>query len=143
MIRAFIDASVIYAAIVSRTGASRELLRRHVDGEVRLVASKYVLEETQRNLTNKSPNKVVAVELLLDVLRFDVIEIQTTVIQAVAQYVELKDAPVVAAAIAGQCAYLLTYDKQHLLNIAEMINQRTGLQVATPGDLIQYLRGDS
>jgi predicted nucleic acid-binding protein len=45
MIRAFIDASVLFATSLSPTGASREIIRQAVRREVTLVASKLVYEE--------------------------------------------------------------------------------------------------
>jgi predicted nucleic acid-binding protein len=50
MIRIFLDASVVFAAAYSHSGAARELLHRGLQGDVRLVVSQDVLEETTRNL---------------------------------------------------------------------------------------------
>lgn len=50
MIRAFVDASVLFAASYSATGASRELIRLAFQGKVELVISDDVLEEVRRNL---------------------------------------------------------------------------------------------
>jgi hypothetical protein len=44
MIRALLDASVLFAAAYSETGASREIVRRAIRGEVQLVGSRLVFE---------------------------------------------------------------------------------------------------
>jgi len=53
MIRAFVDASVLFAAAYSETGASREIIRQAIRGKIQLVASQLVLEEARRNLQAK------------------------------------------------------------------------------------------
>ena len=139
MIRAFVDASVLYAALVSTSGASRELLRRHVSGQIELVVSPYVLEETRRNLAAKQPDKTGVIDLLLDVIDLKLVDATAEAIKDAAQYTTLKDAPVVAAARAGGCDYLLTFDKKHLLGNA-LVATQSGSRIITPGDLIQHLR---
>jgi putative PIN family toxin of toxin-antitoxin system len=141
MIRAFIDASVIYAAIISATGGARELLKRHIAEEVQLVVSSYVLTETINNLESKSPDKAGAVQLLVDLLALEIVEIDIAIVKQVATYTEVKDAPVVAAAIVGQCDYLLTFDRKHLLGKPQ-IEQISGIKIMTPGDLLQLLQND-
>lgn len=138
MLRAFLDASVIYSAIVSGEGASRELLKRHIRREVTLVVSEYVLKEVANNMAKKSPDKSGSVGLLIDLLDLEIVTITAESVQETMVYTEPKDAPVVAAAIAGQCDYLLTYDKKHLLGNA-LIAENAGLIIGTPGDLLQKL----
>jgi predicted nucleic acid-binding protein len=139
MIRAFVDASVLYSAIISPAGGARELLKRHVRSEIELVVSHYVLEESHFNLTAKNPDLAGAVKLLLDVLALEIAETDTTGVKAAAQYTVLKDAPVVAAAIAGDCQYLLTFDRKHLLDQPD-VAAKSGLTIITPGDLLGILR---
>jgi predicted nucleic acid-binding protein len=66
MTRAFIDASVLFAASLSPTGASREIIRQAVRGEVALVASRLVFEETEENLADKAPEALSAFHQFLD-----------------------------------------------------------------------------
>ena len=141
MIRVFTDASVIIASIISPTGASCELLKRHTYGEIQLIINRYVLLEAKRNLKLKSPNNVGTVDMLVDLLALDIVEVKPETVREVSAYTEMKDAPVVAGAIKGECQYLLTYDKKHLLNKPK-IATHSGLIIATPGDLLQSLHED-
>ena len=141
MIKAFADASVIIASIISPTGGSRELLKRHSQGEIQLLVNLYVVLEAKRNLTQKSPHNVGNVDMLIDLLALELVDLEAQRVREVAEYTEMKDAPVVAGAIMGKCQYLLTYDKQHLLDKPEIATQ-SGLIIATPGDLLQFLRGE-
>lgn len=141
MIRAFVDASVLYAALISSSGAARELLKRHVANEIDLVVSDYVIEEVRRNLAKKAPDLVGALDLVLDLVAFERVVPAREQIQLAATYTALKDAPVVAAAQAATCPYLLTFDKQHLLT-NEVVAERAGIKVRTPGNLLHQLRHD-
>lgn len=139
MNRAFVDASVLYSAIVSASGGSREILKRHLKREIQMLVSEYVLDEVSNNLKSKSPEMAGTVSVLVDLLAFQIVQIDANAIRAAADYTELKDAPVVAAARSGQCDYLLTFDRKHLLNQPEIAKQ-SGLKIITPGDLLQILR---
>ena len=50
----------------------------------------------------------------------------------------LKDAPIVAAAIAAQVDYLVTYDRKHLLDPAE-VTEKSGLRIVTPHVVVNLL----
>ncbi|PJF39553.1 MAG: PIN domain-containing protein [Chloroflexi bacterium] len=139
MIKAFVDSSVLYASIISSSGASREILKRNNKGEIQLVITKYVVDETRDNLTAKNPDKAAALELLIDLVSFEFVDVSRKSVQDAVAYTEIKDAPVVAAAIAANCEYLLTFDKQHLLG-NQRVAEKSGLTIATPGDLMQRLR---
>lgn len=141
MTRAFADASVLYSAVLSSTGASRELLRRHTRGDIQLVVSNYVLTETKRNLAKDVPTLSGSIDLLMDVLVFDIVEADDTAVKEAATYTEIKDAPVVAAARAGNCEYLLTFDRKHLIDRSE-VAEKSGLKIVTSGDLLQLLKAD-
>jgi predicted nucleic acid-binding protein len=65
MMRVFIDASVLFAAAYSATGASREIFRSTIRGEISLVISPLVLEEVKRNLEDKVPAALVRLENLI------------------------------------------------------------------------------
>ena len=141
MIHAFADASVLYSGIASSSGASREVLRRHRLNEIELVVSDYVVLETSRNLAEDDPALARGLDLLIDVLLLRFVETTQEAVNAANVYTELKDAPVIAAAIAGGCGYLLTFDRKHLINPVE-VAEKSGLNILTPGDLLQILRSD-
>ncbi|MGH2442196.1 MAG: hypothetical protein ACRDFX_03410 [Chloroflexota bacterium] len=55
----------------------------------------------------------------------------------VANTVELKDAPIVAAAVEAKAEYLATYDRRHLLRVADRIHGTFGIKVATPSQILR------
>ena len=73
MIRAFVDASVLFAAAYSETGASREIIRQAIRDKIRLVASQLVFEEARRNLKDKAPEVVADFDNLRDAVGFEIV----------------------------------------------------------------------
>ena len=107
----------MYSAVVSRDGGSREVLRRYLLGAVQIVISDYVIEEVRRNLKKKAPTKGSLFEYILKHVSLIVVNPDKPLVLAVAEYVELKDAPIVAAAQHADCSVLLTYDRKHLTHL--------------------------
>ena len=73
MIRAFLDASVLFAAAQSQTGASREIVRRAIRGEIQLVGSRLTFEEARRNLQLKAPEAIEELDTFLDTVKIEVV----------------------------------------------------------------------
>ena len=139
MNRAFVDASVLFSAIQSSTGYARDLLRLSLSQAVTLVVSSYVLDEVRVNLARKAPLKSEAFEAVVALVGFVLAEPTTAQVQAAAEYTVLKDAPVVAAAIAGRCRYLVTFDRKHLLD-PPAVSARSGLLIVTPDIVVHAIQ---
>lgn len=141
MIRLFLDASVLFAAAYSSTGASRELMRLALRGDVILSASRFVLEETVRNLSAKALPEISATfQQLIATLDLEVIpDPAKEDVLAAAAYTALKDAPVVAAAINAQADYLVTLDRKHLIEPVE-VAAGSGLSIVLPADALAAVR---
>lgn len=135
----FLDASALFAAALSSTGGSRELLHLGFLGKLRLVISPFVVEETRRNLALKAPAALPALEVFLAAAPLTVVDPTLSDVQAAAQFTEPKDAPVVAAAVASGASYLASFDRAHLVG-NKRIEQATGLRILTAGDLLAELR---
>jgi len=69
----------------------------------------------------------------------NLVEPVDAVIRKVAEIIEAKDAPIVAAAMAAQAEYLATYDRKHLLAKRAEIGEAFGITVATPDEIIAAL----
>ncbi|MAS35619.1 MAG: DNA-binding protein [Anaerolineaceae bacterium] len=136
MIRAFIDASVLFAATYSPTGTARDLINLGLRQQIALVISPHVTEEVRRNLSNKYPERLPTFELILANANFEEIDKPTheEVLQA-ADYTALKDAPIVAAAVKAKCSHLVTYDRKHLLDRPE-VAEGSCLEIVTPADVL-------
>jgi predicted nucleic acid-binding protein len=137
--RAFIDASVLFAAAYSSTGASREIIRYALRGQVTLIISEFVLEEAERNLASKVPAAVDIFRQLIQAIPFEVSEPTAEEVRQAEAYTAHKDAPVIAAARRAQTGYLVSLDRRHLVGLPELA-ARSGLQIVLPEQFLQALR---
>lgn len=55
IIKVFLDSSVLIAAAISSKGSARDLIMKSFSGELKLIISDLVIEETQKNLAKKVP----------------------------------------------------------------------------------------
>jgi predicted nucleic acid-binding protein len=138
--RVFLDASVLFSAAHSQSGASREILRSALRREIVAVVSRHVVEEARRNLLRKAPTAVEAFEQLMELLSPEIAPNPSlSQLRAAASYINLKDAPVLAAALGAKVDYLLTLDRRHFIDNPK-VAQESGLTPLTPDNLLAILR---
>lgn len=137
--RVFIDASVLFAAAYSATGASREILRQGIRGQIDLVASDLVFEEARRNLETKAPEAASSLETFRRAAPFEMVRPSRSEIEATMEYTAVKDAPIVAAAKRAKVDYLVSLDRAHLVGVSEVV-QGSGLAIVLPGDFLSETR---
>ena len=134
--KVFIDSSVLIASAISPTGSARDLIMKSFRNELKVAVSDLVIEETQRNLANKAPKALPALQLFLEVLNPEVSPTRALVLK-VSKVVEVKDAPIAAGAISSKADYLVSFDRKHLLQHKEEIKTHFKAKVVTPDDLIK------
>jgi predicted nucleic acid-binding protein len=135
-IRVFIDASVLFAASFSATGSARDLILVATRGDLELIASSFVLEETRRNLSSKAPRALPAFHAFQAAEVIRIVDPDATQVRRAAEVVVLKDAPVVAGAIEAKASYLASYDRKHLLGQAAAIKANFDITVDTPDSIL-------
>ena len=139
MIRVFVDASVLFAASYSKTGYARDLIRAALRGQLTLVVSDLVLEEVRRNLERKAPEVLDALEVVLANVPFEKVSSPSkTAVQRAAEYIALKDAPIIAAAQKAKVDYLVTFDRRHFLD-DPLVAQLSQVEIVLPERLMQIL----
>ncbi|MFM7584127.1 MAG: PIN domain-containing protein [Caldilinea sp.] len=140
MIRVFVDASVLFAACYSASGESREIVRLAIQGEITLIISGVAQEEVRRNLTAKAPKASSFLDQLLELVPFEIVEATKQEVLNAQAYTELKDAPIVAAAIQAQTDYLVSLDRVHLVEVPE-VAEGSGLAIVLPSTLLKIIGG--
>ena len=139
MIRAFLDASVLFAASYSPTGASREIIHLAFQGKVQLVVSDDVLEEAEKNLALKYPATLEVFYQIIQAVPFEKVTPTPKDVQRAASYTATKDAPIVAAAKRAQVDFLVSLDRRHLVGVPEVV-QQSGLKIVLPEELLGKIR---
>ena len=135
----FVDSSVLMAASISWRGSANDIMLYAEQGMLKLYFSQVVLDETEKNLTNKAARGLPRFQALRAAFAQELVTPSQDSIDAVAKSVEPKDAPIVAAALAAGVKYLATYDQKHLLAQKDHIQSAFGLMVSTPADVLLTL----
>jgi predicted nucleic acid-binding protein len=139
---AFLDASVLFSATYSKTGASREIIRLGIQGEIQLVSSDLVSNEALLNLKKKTPEVAPYLLTLFSVVPFRMVRPSKKEVLTAMEYTEFKDAPVFAAALCAKVNYLVSLDQAHLVGVSA-VKQGSGLSILLPGDYLRLLRKNS
>lgn len=139
-IEVFIDASVLFAASDSPSGASREIIRYALRGQILLVVNKFVLEETEKNLTNKRPAALASFQVIQEAIPFKLVYPTRDEVLAVQPYTALKDAPHFATALKAKVYCLVSLDRKHMVDIRDKVQQELGLRILLPAELLEEIR---
>ena len=111
MIRAFLDANVLFAAACSRRGSSWVVIQEsRVQDDLVVMSTDYVFDETERKLREKSPASLDEFADLRSLVE-TCAEPSDALIQHLVQLVQDEnDRPVLAGAISAEADWLLTWD---------------------------------
>lgn len=140
-IKVFVDASVLFAASASATGASREILRYAWRREIIPVLNGLVLEETERSLAAKRPGALDMFYLFRESLPLAVVEPTPQEVMAMWPYTDYEDAPHLVTAKKAHVDCLVSLDRRHMVNRRDDVLQKVGLRILLPEELLQELRG--
>ena len=133
-----LDASVLIAASGSPTGASALILALCGRGLARVVSSRPVLLESERNIQAKLGDDALArfYKSIAD-LPMKILDGPTPEeIHAHKETIHPKDAHVLASAIRGNAKILLTLDRKHLLT-PSVRRAKLPFAILTPGDFLR------
>lgn len=134
----FADANILIAAAGSRRGASRAVLNLAEMGLIRLVVSRHVLAEAERNLQRKLPHGLPFLAEWLTYLAVETVDDpQLESFERWLPLIETKDAPVLEAAVAAQVDYLLTLNTK---DFTPDVAAATNLIILTPAQFVQRVR---
>ncbi|MCJ7662678.1 MAG: PIN domain-containing protein [Desulfobacterales bacterium] len=139
-VRVFLDSNVILSGLISDRGAPRiclDLLTLKLPFLIGCTG-RFNLMEIERNLKKKMPNMLPVYRRYLPLLNLQIIPLPSPQeVGVFAQTIAYKDAPVLASAIKGKAAFLVTGDKRHFQRL------RTGkdspLQIVTPAEFVDRL----
>jgi putative PIN family toxin of toxin-antitoxin system len=138
--RVFLDTSVIIAALMSPAGGARALFHLSHAGSISLLVSHGVLQEAEEVMRRKASGLVGLLAHLLDEANVEMSTVPTSRQRKVAHSLlsYSPDASILAQAVASQCDWFVTHDKEHFLGNPALNN--LPLKIGTPGNLITWLR---
>lgn len=139
MTRVFIDSSVFFSAAYSSRGHARDLIMMALRGEVDLVLSKLVIEETRRNLASNMPDSLSFMEFILESVPYEIVQPLKEQVLEAGKYTALKDAPIAAAAKGANVEMLVTLDRKHLLGKPNLVRY-VGSDIITPKEAVKRIK---
>lgn len=136
----YFDASVIIAALLSKTGGSTLLIEYIKQGRIIGITSQTaideILEEEVRQRIKKSKEEIEHF-----VAQSGLVVRERITVSEIAQYKPLiaaEDAHLVAGATLTKCTYLVSLDKKHLLR-EDIKKKFLPLRIVSPGELLEEL----
>jgi hypothetical protein len=94
------------------------------------------LREARENLRAKVPRALPMLETFCSELLQISPQADPAIVHRVATTIALKDAPVVARAIAARATHLATYDRRHPLTKSDHIRSAYGIEVDIPSAIL-------
>jgi len=128
------DADVLFAGAASVTGASHVILQLGELGIIEVGVPEQARIEAERNLTSKLPAALPAFRTLVGACTTPLPMAPRAISNRLARagHADPKDAPILAAALAGDCRWLVTFNVR---------DYRTDLlRVSEPGPFLEDLR---
>ncbi len=129
-----LDADVLIAGLLSRTGASHAILILGEIGLLRLVLPEAAVVEVRRNLSAKLPEAVPLFEEFLPAVPVQIHHPTPRDRERARELADPKDVPILAAAIGAGGPLLVTHNIRHF-------RSGEGVRVVRPRTLIEEARG--
>ena len=133
-LRVCIDADVLFAGSASTSSASHVVLQLGELGIIDVRVAHQARAEAERNLAEKLPSALPAFRALSDACTLPIEMAAAAAARRLSRAGEAdqKDAPILAAAIAADCRWLLTF------NVRDYRTER--VRVSQPGPFLEALR---
>lgn len=128
---AFIDASVILAALGSQSGGSAWVLKLIRKRKLKAVTSQAVVEEVFNNIHKIGVSEAKTAQFILTSQIKLVPAPESVDVERYFGRVADKDAHVIASAVKSGAETIITLDKKHLLSA-----KIKGLEIITPGEFL-------
>ncbi len=114
MIRAFLDANVLFTAAYSRAGSSWAIIQEaRVQDDLVVMTTEYVFDEAENKLQEKFPASLGEYASLKPILE-TCPEPSGALVEHLSSVIRYpKDRPVLAGAISAKADWLLTWDDNH------------------------------
>lgn len=135
-IKVFLDSSVIIAGLASTTGGSHKVLALAELKLIRPCISEEVVSEVLRNTQKKLPNSLAHFYTLFKILPFKIIDATDKNLEYAKTLINEKDAPILAAAIAGQVDWLLSLDRHFL---TADLQEKVDFAISSPKEFLRKI----
>ncbi len=140
--RIFMDSSVLFSAANSSKGHSRDLILMGASGEITIIISNFILQETIRNLAGLKSPPLTELDQIIENANIEIVDATKQAVLDAAKLIVLKDAPIIAAAKTAKVNMLVSLDKKHILGRTDL-EAYINASIVTPLIAYQKLRTSS
>ena len=139
-----LDTNVIISALYSKNGASYQLLRDAISGNLRYALSPLLILEYEGVIYRKIEEGFLKISLqdcerILDIISyFAIIVWEPLILRPVLP--DPSDDKILECAISGNCTHVITFNKKHF---PEEILKFYGIKMLTPGEFLKTWREKS
>ncbi|MDO8498288.1 MAG: PIN domain-containing protein [bacterium] len=137
MLKVYLDASVIIAALLSSSGGSAKVIQIAKLAHLALITSQNVVEEVEEHSLKIKRDKKIIQKFIAHSGILVRERILLSAIESV-EGIDLEDRHLIAGAKLTECNLLVTLDKKHLLK-GEVKDSFKPLKIVTPGELLENL----
>ena len=139
MIKIFFDASVLFSALYSQTGASYALAYFVREKKIVGITTQTVVEEVVRNSAKLKNTEQEAIYVFIATYNLVVREyITKKELQPFLGSIAQKDAHILAGAINTRCDYIVTLDKKHI-NTDSAKEAAHPVQIVSPQKMLEIV----
>lgn len=136
MIKIFLDASVIIAAMLSQSGGSAKIIKLGHLGSWAQIVSQTVIDEVKDHSEKIGKSSEEIDQFIKNNNILVRKRVTTSEIKYLEGLVEYTDAHLIAGANLTKCEYLITLDKKHLLK-EDIKNKFKPLKIVNPEEFLQ------
>lgn len=133
MIRAFLDANVLFTAAHNRSGKATLVIELGIRGHWGLATSVYAFEEARRNLEIKFPGTLPTLEAFLPAMKI----VSSGEGMNCPVSLPEKDRPILEAAIRCKATHLLTGDRKHFGPFMNRPEATSGVIIQSVAEFLQ------
>ncbi len=135
--RIFLDSNIWFSALYGSTNC-RKIVEAHLKGKIKAVVSSQVLEESVRNLKEKSPITLHIFQNILLNSPPEIITDPTDINPKIVDLVDQKDQPIFSSAMLGKLKYFITGNIKDFS--VKKLEKVTGIRVITPKEAVELFK---
>jgi putative PIN family toxin of toxin-antitoxin system len=137
-LRVFLDTNVIFSGLYSAQSSPGIIIDYYVQGKLKVVVSRQVIDELVRTLKEKLPEALPALRTMLLSMPPEVVANPPVTATCYWQkFLQPGDATILAAAIMAQPDFFITGDN-HFLDMADAIKE-AGISILTPAEFLKQV----
>lgn len=134
--KVFIDINVWFSFFYGSSN-SEEIIKAHINGKIKAVISKDVLDELVKNVLRKIPHLEKELLSFFEASPPEIIESPTGIDKKVKELIQLKDRHIFQACLNSKCNFFITGNLKHFNR--GKISSHYSVKILSPNEAVKHL----